>query len=64
MIPKLDPELLLLIAQHVHTPIQFTIEFPESVDRAIRADRSTLVNLIQTSKVSCSLSDLLPMTDV
>jgi len=55
MIPNLDPELLLLIAQHIQSPRQFSIEFPESVDKAIRTDRSTLVNLIQTSKVSYSL---------
>jgi hypothetical protein len=52
MIPQLDPELLLLIAHHVKTPIRLIEKHVLSIENAIVSDKTTLLNLMKASKVS------------
>jgi hypothetical protein len=52
MIPRLDPEILFLIAQQIKRPVPIMRSTPPSVDTAIKLDTSSLANLISVSKVS------------
>ena len=52
MTPRLDPDILLLIAQHVKYPIPTSVTLLPSVGKAIKTEQSTLISLMKTSKVN------------
>ena len=54
MTPRLDPDILLLIAQHVKYQIPTKVNLLPSVGKAIKTEQSTLINLMKTTKVRTS----------
>ena len=52
MIPRLDPEILHLISQHVTRPIPIMQATTPSVEQAINFDRATIANFASISEVS------------
>lgn len=51
MIPQLDSDILLLIAQQVKYQIPTSVTLLPSVGKAIKTEQSTLISLMKTSKV-------------
>ena len=50
--PQLDPAILLLIAQHVKRPIPILFTGDHNDEKVIYEDKTTLLNMMKTSKVS------------
>jgi hypothetical protein len=55
--PQLDPAILLLIAQHVKRPIPILFTGDHNDEKVINADKTTLLNMMKTSKVSHHLME-------